>query len=103
MNYMPPPNMQPQTNTMAIISLVCAILGLVGFLPIIGSIVGIILGKKAQTEIANSGGLQSGDQLAKGGVIVGWVGLGLAALAILCICAIFGLGIGGAIFEGSRR
>lgn len=97
-NPLPPPA-QPPTNSMAIVSLVCSILGLVGFLPVIGSIIGIIVGNKAKTEIMNSAGTQSGDQLARGGVIVGWIGLAFWALIFLCICGIFALGLGAAIFE----
>ena len=43
-------------------------------LPIIGSVIGIFTGNKAKTEILNSAGTQSGDQIARGGVIVGDMG-----------------------------
>ncbi len=98
-----PPPVQPPTNTMAIISLVCAILGLVGFLPIIGSIIGVVTGNKAKTEILNSAGTQSGDQIARGGVIVGWSGLALWGIGLLCICGFLALGMGAAIFSSNGR
>ena len=89
---------------MAIISLVCAILGLVGFLPIIGSVIGIFTGNKAKTEILNSAGTQSGDQIARGGVIVGWIGLALwGGIGLLCICGFLALGMGAAIFSSNGR
>ncbi|MBU6359334.1 MAG: DUF4190 domain-containing protein [Chloroflexota bacterium] len=86
---------------MAIISLVCSILGLIGFLPIIGSIIGILTGNKAKTEILNSAGTQSGDQIARGGVIVGWIGLALWGILLLCICGFLALGMGAAIFSSN--
>jgi hypothetical protein len=69
---------------MAIVSLVLGILGLVGVLPLIGSIAAIITGNMAKKEIEANPGLYTNDSLARIGVILGWVGLGLAALG-LCI------------------
>ncbi len=75
---------QPPTNGTATASLILSILGLIGILPIIGSIIGIILGNNAKKEILASNGTMGGEELAKWGVILGWVGLGIFVLAICC-------------------
>jgi hypothetical protein len=67
---------------MAIVSLIAGIASFV-FLPLIGAIVAIITGNNARKEIAASNGMQSGDGMAKVGVILGWVNLVLSAL---CVC-----------------
>ena len=58
----------------------CCGFGLVG-------IVAIVLGARARTEIARSGGRQDGDGLALAGIITGAVAtaLGLAALVVIGI------------------
>jgi len=71
----------PRTSTMAIISLVASILGL-SAIPLLGSIVGVITGHMARREIKDSGGTLEGDGLAKAGLIIGYVGIGLTVLGI---------------------
>ena len=61
-----------ETNSKAIWSLVGGVLGLTACGVIFG-ILGIIVGKQAQAEIASSGGLQGGENLAKWGIILGWI------------------------------
>jgi hypothetical protein len=68
------------TNGFAIASLTMGVLGL-SALPLIGAVLALIFGHRARREIANSG--ESGEGLATAGVILGWVGLGLAALLLL--------------------
>lgn len=74
----------PRNNTKAVAALVtgiispilgfcCAFIGLVG-------IVAIVLGRQAQGEIARSGGTQSGEGMAKAGVILGIVGSAIAVV-----------------------
>jgi hypothetical protein len=79
--YQQPPT--PPTSGLAVASLVSSILGLT-FVPTLGSIVGLILGYMAKRQIAESAGAQGGEGLAKAGIIVGWVGVGLFVLGI-CI------------------
>lgn len=94
--YYPP--VAPQTSGLAIASLILSILGLVGILPLIGSIIGIILGYMAKGTIAESRGTIGGDGLAKGGIIVGWITVGLylvagcLALIIFVILPVLGFG-----------
>jgi hypothetical protein len=71
-----PPGVAPQsTNGLAIASL---ILGIVGWIPCgIGSILAVILGFVARTQIRDSRGRQGGDALALAGIIFGFVAIGL--------------------------
>ena len=71
--YQPPP-----LNTNAILALV---LGAMVLPPL-----GIWLGYKAQEEIARTG--ERGIELAKAGVVVGWVLTGLFVLAFCGICVL---------------
>jgi hypothetical protein len=63
-------------NGKAIASLVLGIFGIASC-PILGSIIALILGYQARREIAASSGWQTGDQLAKAGVILGWIGIAI--------------------------
>ncbi len=74
------------SSPLATASLVLSILGLVGVLPLLGSIIGLILGYMARNDIESSGGILGGDELAKWGIILGWVGIALALL-ICCFIA----------------
>lgn len=95
--YQAPPS-RP-TNGLAVASLVLSILGLIGILPLIGSIIGLIFGYMAKGQIAQSGGMQGGEGMAKAGIIIGWVTVGLYLLGG-CMALLFGvilpaLGFGG--------
>jgi hypothetical protein len=91
-----PPVMAPQTNSMAIISLVAGILGWVA-VPVIASIIAIILGIKARNDIKASNGTQTGDGMALTGII-----LGASSLVVICIAAIcFGISIFAAAASGA--
>lgn len=89
----PPP---PQTNGLAIASLVLSLLGLVGILPLLGTILGLIFGYSARNQIVQSRGTQGGEGLAKAGIIIGWVTLGIWALGI-CAALIFGVAVPGGL------
>ncbi len=82
------------TNSTAVISLIASILGIIGFLPLVGSLAGIITGRMARQEIARSGGMQSGEGLDQAGEVLGWIGLALAAIG-LCIALLIASGIVG--------
>ncbi len=91
MTYPPPEGTSYSTpkpnSSMAIVSLVMGILGL-SLLPILGSIVAVVTGYMARNEIRQSMGNLSGEGLATAGLILGWVGIGLAVLG-LCIGGAF--------------
>lgn len=64
-----------QTHTLAIVSLIFGILGLVNVCPGLGPIIAIVTGNMAKGEIQRNPGLYAGDGLAKGGIILGWIGV----------------------------
>jgi hypothetical protein len=89
-NYPSPYSPAPlQNSTTATISLICGILG-VTVLPFVGSIIALITGYMAKTEIRNSNGTLGGDTAANWGVILGWIGVVLGVFGTLCvICLTF--------------
>jgi hypothetical protein len=90
--YPPPPGMQPgypppqsggNTNTMAIVSLV---LSLAGLLVWISAPVGAVLGHVARKQIRERG--EQGEGMAMTGIIVGWIITGLGVLGCCGVIAI---------------
>lgn len=73
-----------QTNTLAILSLVSGIVWCGG----IGSLLAVILSVKARRSIRESGGTESGEGLATGGLVLGIVGLVGTVLTTLLVIAI---------------
>ncbi len=91
--YQVPPPTAP-THTMAIVSLIFGILGLVQVCPGIGSIIAVVTGNMAQGDIRRNPGMYSGDGLAKGGIILGWIGIALIVCG-LCAAVVWIFGMGG--------
>ena len=89
--YAPPPA-APENSDMAIASLIASILGLTLF-PAIGSIIGLILGYMARNQIRDSGGTIGGEGLAKAGIIIGWIGVGLTLIGCCIVALAFALGL----------
>lgn len=59
-----------QNNPLAVASLVCACVGIVPFLGIIGVILGLVFGLVAKGQIKRTGGVQEGNGLATAGIII---------------------------------
>ncbi len=78
--YAPP----AKTNTLAVVSLVSAIVGFV-LVPFIASIVAVITGHMSLNQLKRSG--EQGRGLALAGTIIGWVGIGLSILSIIALLA----------------
>jgi hypothetical protein len=80
-----------RTEGLAVTSLV---LGIAGFAicPLVCHILAIVLGTQARNKIRNDPTL-GGDGLARAGVILGWVGVGLTVL--FAIIAILAFAVGG--------
>jgi Domain of unknown function (DUF4190) len=72
-----------RTSGFAIASLV---LGIAGFfvLPLILSILAVVFGNKAREEIRANPGV-GGDGLATAGLVLGWIGIAMAALGLLVL------------------
>jgi Domain of unknown function (DUF4190) len=88
----------PETNTLAIISLVASILSWV-LVPIVGGIVGVVTGFMARNQIRESNGQQTGDGLALTGIIVGAINLVVGCIGVLCFTVII---IGGFLSNSGR-
>jgi hypothetical protein len=69
----------PQTSGKATAALVLGICGLV-VCPLIGSVIAIVLGYQARSDIDRSGGRIGGRGNATAGLILGWVGVGLCVV-----------------------
>lgn len=76
------------SSTMAIVSLIAGIAGF-SFLPVIGSIVALLTGYAARKETRAIPPAASGDGMATAGIIMGWIGIGLAVISICCFAAYF--------------
>jgi Domain of unknown function (DUF4190) len=91
MNETIPPSLEgmspPKTSALAIWSLVLGILSLVCF-SIFAAIPGVICGHKALSRIKYSGGRISGQGLAIGGLVTGYLGIAWAIIFIPMMMAI---------------
>jgi hypothetical protein len=76
-----------RTDGYAIASIACAVVAFFGAF-IVGSIAAIILGRMAQSRIAADPTLQ-GEELAKAGIILGWVGLAVGVLFLMLVLTFF--------------
>lgn len=89
----------PKTNTLALVSLICGVLGWF-MAPVIASIVAIVTGHMARSQIRQSGGREEGDGLAIGGLVLGYASLVLGLIGIVFVILVFvgvlGLGLLGA-------
>ncbi len=87
---------ETSTSGWAIVSLIAGIGNYIGF-PVIGAVIALISGYIGKSDIEKSHGRLDGENLAKAGIILGWVGIVLALLSLcLSILAIVGV-IGGSI------
>jgi hypothetical protein len=77
-----------ETNGKALASLLCGIGGFV-LIPVVLSVLALVFGYGAQREMAERPG-QSGAGLAKAGIILGWIGLAVAALGVFMVVIALG-------------
>lgn len=89
------------TSTLAIVSLVSAILGFT-IVPVIGTIVALITGYMARGETRSIPPRASGDGLATAGIIMGWVQVALLVIGICCTVAYFVFVVGIFAASGSQ-
>ncbi len=74
--YGPPP---PRTNGMAVASLVLGIVWVYW----VGSILAVVFGFVARSQIKASGGAQTGDGMAIAGIVLGFIGVATLVLFVL--------------------
>ena len=77
-----------KTNTLAIVALVSGIVGLT-LIPFLASIVAVVTGHMARAEVRRKG--EQGAGLALAGLIMGYVGIGLAVIVISLLFAFLGV------------
>ena len=77
------------TSTLAIVSLVSGLLGW-SFVPWLGSIVAVITGHLARTEIRREPERLEGDGMAVAGLVLGYAMLVLSLLGLLLVVLFFG-------------
>jgi competence protein ComGC len=90
MNASPPlpsASQPPQNSPLAIWSLVLGILALACF-SVLTAVPAVICGHKARTQIKRSGGALTGEGLALGGLITGYVSIALTVLLIPLLAAV---------------
>ena len=87
-----------QTSAFAIVSLISGVLGWT-LMPLLGCIVAVITGHLGRAEIRRQPELYQGDGLAVIGLVLGYVGIGMAVLAV----ATFVLFFGGLAWLGSHH
>jgi hypothetical protein len=81
----PQPTVERQNTSSGLASLVLGILGFIA-LPLIGSILALVFGYQSRSEVrANPAAYR--DDYGQVGRILGWIGVGLAALALLIVGA----------------
>jgi hypothetical protein len=86
-----------RTEGTAVAALILGIFGVISC-PLILSIPALIVGNQALSKIRQDPALQ-GEGLARAGVVLGWVGTGLAVLGIAIAIAVF---VFGGFHYGSR-
>ncbi|QKJ21178.1 DUF4190 domain-containing protein [Microbacterium hominis] len=74
----------PKTNALAIVSFVASLVGMT-LIPFLGSIVGVITGHMALSQLKTSA--EQGRGLALAGTIIGWVGVGFSLLVLVALFA----------------
>jgi hypothetical protein len=85
---------------MAIAALVLGVGGLT-VLPLIGSILALIFGYMARSDIRKRPDEVTGDGLALAGIVLGWISVGLAVVGIVLGVGFMACGICGSIGAGS--
>ena len=78
-----------QTSTLAVVSLVFGILGWT-LLPFVGSIAAIVTGHMARSEIRRAPERLEGDGLAIAGLVLGYLAIAMAVLAVVAVILFFG-------------
>ena len=78
-----------QTSTLAVVSLVFGILGWT-LLPFLGSLVAVVCGHMARSEIRRAPDALEGDGLAVAGLVLGYLVIALTVLTLAAIFLFFG-------------
>jgi hypothetical protein len=91
----PPPPATPRQNGLAVASLVLGIVSL-ACSQCITALPGVILGHIALRQIRASGGTETGEGMAIGGLVCGYISIGITVLVVLVYVLFILLGLGAA-------
>lgn len=80
------------TSGLAVASLVLSILSWF-MLPVIGAVVGLVLGYSARQNTRGVAPTESGDGIATAGIVISWIHIGLATCVCVALAALFMLGL----------
>jgi hypothetical protein len=86
------------TSTMALVSLISGIVGIL-FFPFVGGIVAIVTGNMARKETRSFPPTHSGDGTATAGMVMGWLSLLLWVIVCCLIISAMTLGAFGSWFQ----
>lgn len=86
------PGRAQQTDGLAIASLILSVFSFIGC-PLFAAILGVIFGYMSLSKIEESRGALGGEELARAGVIIGWVHIGLVVLAAIIILVLVITGV----------
>jgi hypothetical protein len=86
------------TSTMALVSLISGIVGIL-FFPFVGGIVAIVTGNMARKETRSFPPTHSGDGMATAGMVMGWLSLLLWVIVCCLIISAMTLGAFGSWFQ----
>jgi uncharacterized membrane protein len=83
----------------ALVSIVATVMGSL-FIPLLGGVLGLILGYRALRQARAGGGASGSEKLAKAAVVVGWIGVASTVLPLCAIVGISGVQLGYSICDG---
>lgn len=73
---------RPVNDKLARYSLIAGVIGLLGLFPLLASLLAILFGRKALEQIQHQPDIYTGEKMARNGVLLGWIGLGLTLLTL---------------------
>lgn len=92
------PIVTTKNSDWAVISLIAGISGFT-LLPVLGSVIALVAGYAAKSDIRRSMGRLVGEGMATWGLVLGWIGLGLLLIGI-CLGLVIPLATGAALCGG---
>ena len=83
----------------ALVSIIATVVGSL-FMPLLGGVLGLILGYRALKQARAGGGESGSEKLAKTAVVVGWIGVAFTVLPLCAIVGISGVQLGYSLCNG---
>ena len=83
----------------ALVSIIATVVGSL-FIPLLGGVLGLVLGYRALRQARAGGGGSGSEKLAKAAVVAGWIGVAFTALPLCAIVGISGVQLGYSICNG---